>query len=289
MDRAIRITGLVKRYRHPVLDRLDLEIDGGVFALLGRNGAGKSTLVSILTTLVAPDAGTATICGVDVVRSPAAARRRIGATGQEATLDQLLTGRENLVMLSALLGLGRRGARRADELLEQFALVEAADRPVSGYSGGMRRRLDLAASFITQPPVLFLDEPTTGLDPLSRRSLWDDVRRFAATGTTVFLTTQTLDEAEALADRIAVLEHGRIIADGSAAELTARVGGSQLVLLDDAGDARRSIDTDGSAASIRAALDALPETDRGARVELRTPTLDDAFRALVGSTPEGRS
>ncbi|UOQ58203.1 ATP-binding cassette domain-containing protein [Leucobacter allii] len=289
MDRAIRITGLVKRYRHPVLDRLDLEIDGGVFALLGRNGAGKSTLVSILTTLVAPDAGTATICGVDVVRSPAAARRRIGATGQEATLDQLLTGRENLVMLSALLGLGRRGARRADELLEQFALVEAADRPVSGYSGGMRRRLDLAASFITQPPVLFLDEPTTGLDPLSRRSLWDDVRRFAATGTTVFLTTQTLDEAEALADRIAVLEHGRIIADGTAAELTARVGGSQLVLLDDAGDARRSIDTDGSAASIRAALDALPETDRGARVELRTPTLDDAFRALVGSTPEGRS
>ncbi|GAA1487333.1 ATP-binding cassette domain-containing protein [Brachybacterium sacelli] len=281
MGPTLEISGITKSYRDPVLDHLDLTLDGGVFALLGPNGAGKTTLVSILTTLVRPDSGTAHIAGVDVVRAPREARRLIAATGQETTLDDLLTGRENLVMLGRLLGLARTASRRADELLEQFDLAPAGRRTVATYSGGMRRRLDLAASLITQPAVLFLDEPTTGLDPVSRRRVWDDVRTLAGSGTTVFLTTQTLDEAEALAERIAVMRGGRIVADGTAAELTAAVGGQRLVLLDHDGSEVRGIDTDGTAASLRGAMAQIQDQEKDLRAELRSPTLDDAFTALT--------
>lgn len=278
----IEITGLGKTYREDsVLHGLDLTIDGGVFALLGPNGAGKTTLVSILTTLIRPSTGTARILGVDVVREPKSIRQLIAATGQDTTLDEYLTGRENLVMFSRLHGLGRRSRARAEELLAQFGLDQAGSRMVRTYSGGMRRRLDLAASLVTRPAVLFLDEPTTGLDPIARRKIWDDVRRLADEGTTVFLTTQTLDEAEALADRIAVLRAGLIVADGTAAELTAAVGGQRLVLLDHDGTEVRSIDTDGSAGSLDAALRALPDAERALRAALRSPTLDDAFVALT--------
>ncbi|WP_420114726.1 ABC transporter ATP-binding protein [Pseudactinotalea sp.] len=286
MADPIEITGLVKTYREPVLDHLDLAVAGGVFALLGPNGAGKTTLVSILTTLVQPDAGSVRIHGVDVLRDPAAARALVSATGQETTLDDLLTGRENLVMLGRLLGLGSRARERAAELLEQVDLVSAADRQVSTYSGGMRRRLDLAASFIAPAPVLFLDEPTTGLDPTSRRRVWNDVRTLAGSGTTVFLTTQTLDEAEALADRIAVLRNGRIVADGTAAELTALVGGQRLDLVDPEGRTVRSIETDGSAASIEHVLATLDPVERDLQVVLHSPTLDDAFIALTHDPEE---
>lgn len=285
MNGTIEIEGLSKSYRDPVIDDLDLSIDGGVFALLGPNGAGKTTLVSILTTLVTPDAGQARLGGIDVVRDPRGARRLLAATGQETTLDDLLTGRENLIMLGRLLGLGREAPRRAETLLEQFDLAVAARRTVSTYSGGMRRRLDLAASLISQPAVLFLDEPTTGLDPVSRRRVWDDVRTLAGSGTTVFLTTQTLDEAEALADRIAVMRSGRIVADGTAAELTASVGGQRLILADQQGRELRSIDTDGSAASIEHALAQLRDDEQDLQVTLRSPTLDDAFVALT-QTPQ---
>lgn len=283
MTGTIEIEGLAKSYREPVLDGLDLTIEGGVFALLGPNGAGKTTLVSILTTLLRPDAGTARILGVDVVREPHRVRRLIAATGQDTTLDELLTGRENLVMFGRLLGLGRDAARRADELLARFDLEPAGRRTAGTYSGGMRRRLDLAASLIARPAVLFLDEPTAGLDPVSRRRVWDDVRSLAGEGTTVFLTTQTLDEAEELADRIAVLRDGRIVADGTAAELTAAVGGQRLVLLDRDGTEVRSIDTDGTAASLDAALTTLSDAERGLHAGLRSPTLDDAFVALTQS------
>ncbi len=281
MAAPIEITGLGKTYREPVLDGLDLTVHGGVFALLGPNGAGKTTLVSILTTLIRPSTGAAHILGVNVVREPRSIRRLIAVTGQDTTLDEYLTGRENLVMFGRLNGLGRRSRSRADELLAQFGLDQAGSQLVSTYSGGMRRRLDLAASLVTRPAVLFLDEPTTGLDPVARRTVWDDVRHLADDGTTVFLTTQTLDEAEALADRIAVLRAGRIVADGTVAELTATVGGQRLVLLDDDGTEIRSIDTDGTAASLDAALGSLPDAERALRAALRSPTLDDAFVALT--------
>ena len=281
MHGTIHVAGLHKTYREPVLDGLDLDVHGGVVALLGPNGAGKTTLVSILTTLVLPDSGVVQISGIDVLADPAAARRELSVTGQETTLDDLLTGRENLVMLGRLLGLGRAAAARADHLLSQFGLGEAGRRKVNTYSGGMRRRLDLAASLLRAPNVLFLDEPTTGLDPVSRAQVWDDVRGLAEAGTTILLTTQTLDEAEALADRIVVLDHGRIIADGTAAELTARVGGQRLVALDADGRELRSIDTDGTVASLRRAVAGLDADQPGAHVELRSPTLDDAFAALT--------
>ena len=286
MHGTIELDGISKAYRDPVIDHLDLSVDGGVFALLGPNGAGKTTLVSILTTLVRPDQGRARLGGIDVVGDPQGARRRFAATGQETTLDDLLTGRENLIMLGRLLGLGRASSLRADELLEQFDLALAGRRTVSTYSGGMRRRLDLAATLISQPEVLFLDEPTTGLDPVSRRRVWDDVRELAGSGSTVFLTTQTLDEAEALADRIAVLRDGRIVADGTAEELTASIGGHRLVLSDREGREVRDMDIDGSAASVRHALAQLPESEQDLQVALRSPTLDDAFVAFTQSSQE---
>ena len=215
---TIRAEGLTKRFGDTVaLAGIDLEVPAGsILAVLGPNGAGKTTAVRILTTLTRPDSGQAWVAGHDVVREPTAVQRSIGVTAQDATVDGLLTGRQNLVMVGRLSGLRRADARsRAVELLEQFDLTDAADRVLTGYSGGMRRRLDLAAGLVTRPPVLFLDEPTTGLDPTSRVRMWDVIRRLVADGVTLLLTTQYLDEADELADRIVVIDHGRVIADGT--------------------------------------------------------------------------
>jgi len=223
----IRISGLTKAFgTHPVLAGVDLDVrPGEIVALLGPNGAGKTTLVNILTTLVVPDGGSATVDGFDVVTHPAEVRRRISVTGQSAAVDGLLTGEENLRMMARLAGLSRADTRvRTAELLARFDLADAARKLVSTYSGGMRRRLDLALSLVVTPPVVFLDEPTTGLDTRSRRELWDAIRTLAADGATVLLTTQYLEEADQLADRIALLDGGRIVALGTAAELKSRVG-----------------------------------------------------------------
>ncbi|WP_449283686.1 ABC transporter ATP-binding protein [Leucobacter sp.] len=291
MSPVIELDGLGKSFgAHTVLDSLSLEISGGIFALLGPNGAGKTTLVSILTTLMRPDSGRARILGHDVEREAARVRRRIGATGQYAAIDEALTGRENLVMIARLLGLGTLDARRrAEELLASFDLARAADRPVSGYSGGMRRRVDLAASLVLTPAVLFLDEPTTGLDPASRSRLWDDIAARAAEGCCVFMTTQTLDEAEALADRVAILQDGRIVADGTVERLISLVGTETAVLVDEAGDVRRTLGAPGGAGDLGRELAALGADDRGLRLELRRPTLDDAFLALTGQPARAAS
>ncbi len=284
MDHAIEVRGLRKQYGgHPVLDDIDLTVRRGeVFALLGQNGAGKSTTIGILTTLVRPDAGRAHVAGSDVVREPETVKRRISLTGQAAAVDDVLTGQENLVMMARLRGLGSRAARaRAGKLLEQFDLVDAASKRVGAYSGGMRRRLDLALSFVTTPEILFLDEPTTGLDTRSRRELWHVIRQFARGGTTVFLTTQYLEEADQLADRIAVLHGGRIAATGTAAELKARVGEETLELHDAAGEVIEIHTTDGTVAGLRRAVDALSSHDSTAHVTLRRPTLDDVFLTLT--------
>jgi ABC-2 type transport system ATP-binding protein len=281
-----------------------------VFALLGPNGAGKTTTVRILATLVTPDGGSARVVGRDVVADRRAVRRRISLTGQYAALDELQTGRENLEMMGRLRRLRPRAARRrATELLDRFDLAGAGDRRVAGYSGGMRRRLDLAASLVGDPEVIFLDEPTTGLDPRARQAMWEIVTGLAARGVTVLLTTQYLDEAERLADSIAVLDAGRIVAEGSARELRERFGGTRLdlqaadpadfdALVDHLGARAVGVDrstlsvataTDGSAASVRAVLDELdPDRVRIARFELRTASLDDVFMTLTGNsaTPE---
>src|SRR4051794_37424658 len=258
-----------------VLDDLDLHAQAGeVLALLGPNGAGKTTTVRILSTLLAPDAGTARVAGFDVVRERRAVRAAISLTAQEAAVDGLLTGAENLRLMARLRGAPRS---RAAELLERFDLVEAADRRVATYSGGMRRRLDLAMSLVVRPRVLFLDEPSTGLDPRSRRAVWDAVSALAADGVTVLLTTQYLEEADRLADRIALIDHGRVVAEGTAAELKARVAGETVELffadaqtLADAGalvdghaDPERlslRVAADG-AAGVRRALDLLEDLD----------------------------
>jgi ABC-2 type transport system ATP-binding protein len=227
----IEAEGLRKVYGEKVaVDRVDLEVPAGrILGVLGPNGAGKSTTVRMLTTMTSPDAGTGRVAGFDVAREAAAVRRVIGVTGQDASLDELLTGTQNLVLVGELSSLSRQQARvRATELLERFDLTDAAGRMVKTYSGGMRRRLDLAASLVTRPPVLFLDEPTTGLDPTSRQRMWEIMRGLVADGTTVMLTTQYLDEADALADRISVIDHGTVIAEGTARELKARIGGDQL-------------------------------------------------------------
>jgi ABC-2 type transport system ATP-binding protein len=228
---AITTRGLVKSFGDVrALDGVDLDAaPGTVLGLLGPNGAGKTTTVRILTTLLEPDAGTVRVAGLDAVRDAAELRSRIGLAGQYAAVDEHLTGSENLVMVGRLYGWGRRVAReRAAELLERFRLTDAAGRPAKTYSGGMRRRLDLAAALVAKPPVLFLDEPTTGLDPRSRLEVWEAVEGLVAEGTTVLLTTQYLDEADRLADRIAVVDRGRVIAEGTADELKDRVGGERL-------------------------------------------------------------
>ena len=290
MSTAIALRGITKTFGDTtVLRSLDLEVSaGGVLALLGPNGAGKTTTIGILSTLVLPDSGTATVCGYDVVREADAVRRVISVTGQSSAVDGVLTARENLRMMARLGGFGRIAAReRADQLLDRFSLEEAGDKRVSTYSGGMRRKLDLAISLIGTPPVVFLDEPTTGLDTRSRQSLWDEIRALADAGTTVLLTTQYLEEADRLADRIAVLEHGAIVADGTAAELKSRVGSEMLALHGADGETVLEVPTDGTLDGLRAALDALP-ADASGSVALRSPSLDDVFLAVTGSpaTPE---
>ncbi|RDG36791.1 ATP-binding cassette domain-containing protein [Streptomyces corynorhini] len=228
---AVEVRGLVKHYgATKALDGVDLDVrEGTVLGVLGPNGAGKTTLVRILSTLVRPDAGSAMVAGYDVLRQPRQLRRTIGLTGQYASVDEKLSGRENLYMIGRLLDLPRKEARsRADELLERFSLTEAAKRPALQYSGGMRRRLDLAASMIGRPAVLYLDEPTTGLDPRTRNEVWDEMQRMVAEGSTVLLTTQYMEEAEQLASELTVIDRGRVIARGGVNELKAKVGGRTL-------------------------------------------------------------
>ncbi|OZC81241.1 ABC transporter [Rhodococcus sp. 06-418-5] len=300
---AIHVRGLRKSFGDKrVLDGVDLTVDAGtVTALLGSNGAGKTTTVHILSTLVAPDGGSATVSGCDVVGNPDGVRAAIGLTGQFSAVDNLLTGEENLLLMARLRHLGSRSTPRVTELLEQFDLVEAGRKPLSTYSGGMRRRLDLAMTLVAPPRVIFLDEPTTGLDPRSRRSMWDIVRSLVADGTTVLLTTQYLHEADELADRIAVLDGGRIVADGTPDELKRRIPGGHIRLrfadvltLDDAtrafGDAvvdadglALSVPTDGSVRTLQAVLSRLEAAGVAADdLSIHTPDLDDVFMALTG-------
>jgi ABC-2 type transport system ATP-binding protein len=305
---AVVTSGLRKSYDGvSVLDGLTLEVAGGsVFALLGPNGAGKTTTVRILATLLDADGGEAWVAGCDVRRERSAARKRISLTGQYAAVDDLQTGEENLRTIGRLAGLGRRSSRRqAGELLDRFGLSEAAARRVGTYSGGMRRRLDLAASLVTEPEVLFLDEPTTGLDPAGRIELYRVVAELVAAGVTVFLTTQYLEEADRLADRIAVLDSGRIVAEGTADELKRRVAEDRLELrLDPAAlfsemlgrlDGRLlaadpvertlALRTDGSAYDVRTLLDMLdPDGTAVAEFALQKATLDDVFLTLTGHT-----
>jgi ABC-2 type transport system ATP-binding protein len=308
---AIEARGIEKSFGSVrALCGVDLDAPAGsVLGLLGPNGAGKTTMVRILATLLKPDAGTARVAGLDAVKQPAALRARIGLAGQYAAVDENLTGFENLEMVGRLYHLGRGLAReRAHELLEQFELSDAADRPAKTYSGGMRRRLDLGAALVARPPVLFLDEPTTGLDPRSRLGLWETIEARVAEGTTVLLTTQYLDEADRLADAIAVIDHGRVIAEGTSDELKDRVGGERLeVHLDDETDPSLAVDALRPMASdepsvegdmvrvpIKARAGAIVEAVRrldeaGAGVEdvaIRRPTLDDVFIALTGRTAE---
>jgi ABC-2 type transport system ATP-binding protein len=301
---AIEACGLRKAYgAHTVLDGIDLRVSGGsVFALLGPNGAGKTTTVRILATLVTADGGQALVAGHDVVAQRREVRHRISLTGQHVAIDEPQTGRENLEMIARLLQLPARAARaQAMELLEQFGLGEAADRRVATYSGGMRRRLDLAASLIGHPDVLFLDEPTTGLDPRSRQATWKIVADLAASGITVFLTTQYLEEADALADRIAVLDRGMIVAEGTARELKQQIAGQLDLQMVDApafesvseylGDRATRLErstltvgiaSDGDAAEIRRLLDELdPDHERVARFSLAQASLDDVFMTLT--------
>src|SRR5580658_1164873 len=230
-DLMIQAEGLTKRYGETqALAGVDIAVPAGtILGLLGPNGAGKTTAVRVLTTLARPDSGSATVAGIDVLRHPAEVRRHIGVAAQDATLDQLLTGRQNLVLIGELSDLGRAESRsRAKELRAQFELTDAADRVVKGYSGGMRRRLDLAASMMTRPPVLFLDEPTTGLDPTSRMGMWDIIRELVSDGVTLLLTTQYLDEADTLADQIVVIDHGKVIAEGTPRQLKEASKGARL-------------------------------------------------------------
>jgi len=281
---AVETHDLVKTYDgRAVLDGISLAVaPGEIFALLGPNGAGKTTTISILTTLTQPDGGTALVAGHDVVRHRDEVTRRIALTGQSAAVDDVLTGRENIVMLARLRGLGRAQARsRADELLRRFDLADAADRRVGSYSGGMRRRLDLALSFVTTPQVLFLDEPTTGLDTRSRRELWDVIRSLTGAGVTVLLTTQYLEEADQLADRIAVLDGGRIVAEGTPAALKARVGGATVQLHDTHGAVLAESATDGTTHGVRAALARWETEGVDGEVTIRRPSLDDVFLDLT--------
>ncbi|MVA76589.1 ATP-binding cassette domain-containing protein [Auraticoccus sp. F435] len=283
---AVEIRDLRKSYgRQSVLDGVELTVPtGALVALLGPNGAGKTTLVGIATTLVRPDAGSVRVAGFDVVRQAEQVRRRISVTGQYAAVDEVLTGVENLRLMGRLSGLGARDARaRAQELLAAFDLEDAAGRRVGTYSGGMRRRLDLAVSVLVPPAVLFLDEPTTGLDTRSRLALWQVIGRLAAEGTTILLTTQYLEEADQLADRVTVLDHGRVVAEGSPAELKSRVGGEVVELRDDLDRVLREVPTDGTLAGLRRVVDGLDEAaGPGTRVGLRRPSLDDVFLQLTG-------
>ncbi|MDR1447582.1 MAG: ATP-binding cassette domain-containing protein [Candidatus Ancillula sp.] len=228
---AIEAQALVKIFDgNRVVDGVDLEVEKGtIYGVLGPNGAGKSTTINILSTLLKPDGGTAKVFGIDVVKDPHIVRQLIGVTGQAASVDENLSGRENLVLFGKLLGLGGKKSRiRADELLEEFGLTEAATRPLAKFSGGMRRRLDLAVSLIASPPLVFLDEPTTGLDPRTRNQMWDTIRKMVDMGSTILLTTQYLDEADQLANQIAIIDHGKVVAKGSPDELKKRLNAKNL-------------------------------------------------------------
>jgi ABC-2 type transport system ATP-binding protein len=311
---AITVRGVWKAYgKVQALAGIDLDVARGtVLGLLGPNGAGKTTFVRVLATLLRPDRGIARVIGLDVVADAAALRERIGLAGQYAAVDENLTGLENLVMVGRLYGASRRAARRrGQELLERFDLVDAAGRPTKTYSGGMRRRLDLAAALVAKPPVLFLDEPTTGLDPRSRLALWEVIEGLVADGTTVLLTTQYLDEADRLADTIAVIDHGRVIAEGTSDQLKDKVGGERLeVRLDDGADPQAATAAltpmsddppfceDGLIKlSVRQRRGTIVEavrrlSDAGVEVDdlaLRRPTLDDVFLALTGHAAEERT
>ncbi|MFI8824561.1 ATP-binding cassette domain-containing protein [Streptomyces sp. NPDC053431] len=312
VDDAILVKGARKRYGpKQALDGLDLAVPRGtVHGLLGPNGAGKTTTVRVLATLLRHDGGEVRVAGHDVRREAAAVRRRIGLLGQHAALDEELSGRQNLEMFGRLYHLGARGAgRRADELLERFGLADTGRRPVRQYSGGMRRRLDLAASLLTDPEVLFLDEPTTGLDPRGRGEVWESVRSLVGGGTTVLLTTQYLEEADRLADRISVVDRGRVVADGTPDELKTRVGldridvvvrdGARLdeaVRLLPSGAAEADVDRDRRriSAPVRDRMASLAETVRALEaagieaedIALRRPTLDEVFLRLTGARAE---
>ena len=278
---TITVRGLGKSYGStPVLDGVDISVgEGEIFALLGPNGAGKTTTINILTTLLKADAGSVTIAGNDLAKHPDRVRASIGLTGQYAAVDPFQSGDENLMMMCRLAHLGRRAARRRTaELLTQFDLVDAAGRRAGLYSGGMRRRLDLAISLIARPAVVFLDEPTTGLDPRSRAQMWDVVRDLAANGTTILLTTQYLEEADQLADRIAVLDGGRIIAEGTPAELKAGLDGDHVEIVFADGRTER-VATAHPVATIRELLADASDVESIAVVK---PTLDDVFLALTG-------
>ncbi len=305
---AIVATGVRKSFGETVvLHGVDLNVtEGTVFALLGPNGAGKTTMIRILSTLIAPDAGRASVAGHDVVDDPDGVRASIGVTGQFSAVDDLFTGLENMRLMADLNHLDRgAGQERVGELLGRFGLTDAGHRPVSTYSGGMRRRLDLAMTLVGSPKVIFLDEPTTGLDPVSRHRMWDSIRQLVAGGITIFLTTQYLDEADELADEIAVLDHGRIVAQGTSTELKRRIPGGHVRLqlatasaVRSAGDLlegassdeeelRVEVPTDGKVATLRHLLGVLD--DAGIEVEdlsIHTPNLDDVFFAVTGHDTE---
>ena len=303
---AIHAVGVRKSYgAQVVLDGIDLDVpEGTVYALLGPNGAGKTTTVHILSTLIAADAGQIVVAGHDIRQEPDAVRTAIGVTGQFSAVDRFLTGEENLVLMADLRHLGaREGRRLASELLDRFDLVDAARKPVSTWSGGMQRRLDLAMTLVGDPRIIFLDEPTAGLDPRSRRTMWQVIRDLVDHGVTIFLTTQYLEEADRLADRIAVLDRGRLVAEGTPTELKRRVAGGHVRLeFADARELERAASTfrgssrddeslallvpsDGGVGSLRALLD---ELDRASidvdGLSVRTPDLDDVFLSLTGRT-----
>ncbi|MEQ6902753.1 ATP-binding cassette domain-containing protein [Nocardioides sp. YIM 152588] len=307
-DLAVEATGLVKTFgAQRAVDGVDLRVRRGeVFGVLGPNGAGKTTTLKMLATLLPIDGGSARLFGVDVAAEPHRVRQLVGVTGQYASVDENLTGRENLYLFGRLLGLSRADARsRADDLLERFGLTDAAHRRLSQFSGGMRRRLDLAASLISRPPLIFLDEPTTGLDPRTRGQMWDTIRDLVAQGSTILLTTQYLDEADQLADRIAVIDHGRKVAEGTPGQLKAGVGASTLELrLGDAEQMPAAADLVARVVGEAPALTPeagglsvpLADADRAADVliglresaipiaaaSVRQPTLDEVFLALTG-------
>ncbi|QGG57225.1 ATP-binding cassette domain-containing protein [Paenibacillus sp. B01] len=308
---AVEARGLVKQFGdNRAVDGVDLKVRAGsIYGVLGPNGAGKTTTIRMLATLLRPDAGEARIFGVDVMQKPQQVRQLIGVTGQYASVDESLSATENLVIFSRLLGLGRAESRqKAAELLEEFGLTEAAKRPLKNFSGGMRRRLDLAASLISQPPLIFLDEPTTGLDPRTRAQMWDTIRRLVKSGSTVLLTTQYLDEADQLADRIAVIDRGRVVAEGTGDELKASVGSSSLHLrVTDPGQiatARETVERvlqTRSSATAEAGRITAPMAEAGqvtdllialrgagvdlAEISVQKPTLDEVFLTITGSGP----